>query len=339
MFKFRLKSIGMPTGLVLILAWAWMAQGCFQKGPADTVRVGLPDEPRTLNPWLASDVNSRSILRLIYQPLYQRDPETLALVPWLAAQLPVYDAGRRTYTIRLRSARWSDGRPLTAADVAFSGRLIKAFNLPGASHWRCVEHIETPDDHTVVFYLKQPYAAFINRTLQVSILPAHCWQPIADEARKMEKPLAWLLRRENRSPVGSGPFVLKQWHRGAYLYLERNPRFFGSGAIIAGRPLGPHIQGILIKFFGTTDVAMLALRKGTIDVYQQHIQPGYLEMLEQTPHVQVMVSEKSALYYMGFNTRRQPFNDVHLRRAVALLINKDFIVERLLQRQGTQMWS
>jgi len=338
----RIRSVKIVLPLICLLAALLMplvAQSCRNERMAGILRVGLPEEPRTLNVWLASDANSRSVLRMIYQPLYERNPETLEFVPWLAAELPVYDEAARTYTIKLRQATWSDGRPLTSEDVAFTGQLIKEFKPPESSHWKYVDRIETPDALTAVFHLKKPFATFMSRTLQVGIVPAHQWAPVAAAARKMEKPLAHLLRYENRNPVGSGPFMLKEWREGGYIYLERNPHFFGTGLTIAARTLGPYINGVLYKFFGTTDVAMLALRKGTIDIYQQHIQPGYLSLLEKEKNIEVITSEKSALYYLGFNTRRPPFDDVHLRRAGALLINKQFIVERLLQNQGTVMWS
>jgi len=341
--KSMLNNPTQNIGRWLLLLWVFMflltGQACRSERMADVVRVGLPDEPRTLNVWLASDANSRSVLRMIYQPLYERDPDTLEFVPWLASELPVYDPEALTYTVRLRQARWSDGQPLTSADVAFTGRVIMEFKPPDSSHWKYVTEIETPDAQTVVFHLKKPFATFLSRTLQVSIIPAHQWTPVVEAARSKEKPLAHLLRYENRTPVGSGPFTFKEWREGAYIYLERNPNFFGTGVTIAGRTLGPHINGILYKFYGTTDVAMLALRKGEIDIYQQHIQPGYLGILEKEKTIEVLTCEKSALYYLGFNARRPPFNDVNLRRAAALLINKDFIIERLLQNQGTIMWS
>lgn len=321
--------------MVLVLA----GQSCRQADMDGVVRIGLPDEPRTLNIWLASDANSRNILRQIYDPLYIRHPETLDFVPWLAAELPVYDNATKTYTIRLRSASWSDGRPLTAEDVVFTANTIKKFKTRGYSRWKSVTKIEARDPQTVVFHVKKPFATFLSRTLAVPIVPAHQWDPITQAASKHKKPGKTLRNHDIENPIGSGSFVLKQWRQGAYLYLEKNPRFFGTGKTIAGSTLGPHIQGLLFKIYATTDVAMLAIRRGDIDMFWQHIQPGYLAVLKQHEDIKTFASEKSALYYMGFNTRRPPFSDVQLRRATALLVDKDFIVDRLLQGQGTKMMS
>jgi ABC-type transport system substrate-binding protein len=304
------------------------------------LRIGLPEEPRTLNVWLASDAASRTVLRQIYQPLYEDDPETLEPVPWLAAALPVYDAAQLTYTITLRPAHWSDGTPLTSSDVAFTARMIQEFKIPMlSSRWKQIERIETPDAATIVVHLKKPLATFLSRTLEAAIVPAHQWEPIAQAARESAKPLAYLLNYNMKDPVGSGPFLFKQWRRGDYLYLQRNPHYFATGQTIADRKMGPYAEGLLFKVYGTTDVAMLALRQGDIDMFWQGIQPGYVAILKKNPHIKVFDSQKSALYYMGMNTRRPPFSDVHLRRAVALMIDKGFLVNRLLQGRGTQLFS
>ena len=95
---------------------------------ASIMKIGMKEEPKTLNIWLARDRWSLRVLSHIYQPLYYRDPKTLERVPWLAEALPVYDAGTLSYTVKLRPAKWSDGSELTSEDVAFTGNLIKEFN-------------------------------------------------------------------------------------------------------------------------------------------------------------------------------------------------------------------
>jgi peptide/nickel transport system substrate-binding protein len=137
--------------------------------------------------------------------------------------------------------------------------------------------------------------------------------------------------------VGTGPFVLKEWSRGAYLFLEKNRNFFGQGKNLAGYTLGPHIDGIIFKVFGTSDAAIMAIRKGDIDMFWWGIQPGYLQDLEGDKNIQTFTSDRSALYYLGFNVRKNPFNDVHLRQAIATLIDKDFIITRVLQGYGIKM--
>jgi ABC-type transport system substrate-binding protein len=307
---------------------------------ANMLKVGLLQEPKTLNIWRAGDRWSLKVLGLIYQPLYIRSPDTLKLIPWLAADKPVFDAESLSYTVKIRPAKWSDGTELTSADVAFTGRFIKEFRVPRyLSKWKFIKKIETPDKHTVKFYLEKPKAIFLTRTLTTPIVQEKEWTKIIEVARKAKKPLVTLLNHKIENPVGSGPFVLKDWRQGAYLFLQKNELFFGKGQKISDRLLGPYIDGIIFKIYGTSDAAILALKKGSMDMFYWGIQPGYIEDLKASPDIQLFNNERSALYYMGFNVRKPPFKDVNLRRVVATLIDEEFIISRILQGYGLRMYS
>jgi ABC-type transport system substrate-binding protein len=307
---------------------------------ANIIKIGLLQEPKSLNVWRATDRWSRRVLSRIYQPLYIREPKELKLIPWLAEGDPVYDPANLSYTVKIRPAKWSDGTEVTSEDVAFTGNIIKEFKVPrDYSRWSFVKKIETVDKRTVRFFLEKPKAIFLTRTLATSIVQKKEWEKVAEEARKGEKPLAGLLNHEVKTPVGVGPFAFKEWKRGAYIFLERNRHFFGQGKDIAGYVLGPHIDGIIFKVFGTSDAAIMALKKGSIDMFWWGIQPGYLEDLEGDKDIETFRNERSALYFLGFNLRKKPFSDVHFRHAVATLIDKDFIIKRILQGHGVEMHS
>ena len=325
---------------LVIATWGCVALLGSNVMAANIMKIGMKEEPKTLNIWMARDRWSLRVLSFIYQPLYYRDPETLDQVPWLAEALPVYDQATLSYTVKLRPAKWSDGSELTSEDVAFTGQLIKAFKVPRRNaYWKFIEKIETPDKRTVKFYLKEPMAVFLERTLATPIVQKKEWVKVAEEAKATEKPLASLLQHKVEKPVGSGPFVIKEQRGGAYLYMEKNKYFFGGGKTIAGRKLGPYIDGIIFKYYGTSDAAVLGLKKGSIDMYWWGIEPGYLEDLKKEKDIQLFSNERSALYYMGFNVRKLPFNDPNLRRAIATLVEKDFIITRILQGHGTKMTS
>jgi len=324
------------TGTVFVTIHATTSQS----HGANMLKVGLLQEPKTLNIWLASDAWSRKVLGQIYQPLYVRDPKTLEFVPWLAAEPAVFDAATLSYTVKMRPAKWSDGSELTAEDVVFTAGFVQEFKVPRySSMWTFVKSVEALDKHTVKFQLKEPKAIFLDRTLATPIVSKKEWAGVAEEARKTEKPLTTLLNHKIETPLGSGPFVLKEWRQGAYLFLERNPHFFGTGQTISGNKLGPFIDGMIFKIFGTSDAAIMALKKGDIDFFWWGVQSGYLDDLKKSNDIQLYTSEKSALYYMGFNLRKKPFDDVHLRHAVATLIDKEFIIDRILQGGGIQMHS
>ena len=331
------KALLLVTAVIMLLT---IHVSSMSASAANMIKLGLLQEPRTLNIWRAGDRWSLKVLGLIYQPLYIRSADTLKLIPWLAEGEPVFDPDTLSYTVKIRPAKWSDGTEFTSADVAFTGRFIKEFRVPRyLSKWKFIKKIETPDKHTVKFYLEKPKAIFLTRTLTTPIVQEKEWVKIIEAARKSKKPLAKLLNEKIKNPVGTGPFVLKDWRQGAYLFLQKNKFFFGNGQKISGRLLGPYIDGIIFKIYGTSDAAVLAIKKGSIDMFWWGIQPGYIEDLKASPDIELFTNDRSALYYMGFNVRKPPFNDVNLRRAVATLIDEDFIISRILQGYGLRMYS
>jgi ABC-type transport system substrate-binding protein len=190
---------------------------------ANLIKIGILEEPRTLNIWLASDSWSLKVLGQIYHPLYMREPKNLRLIPWLALEEPVYDGMSLSYTIKLRPAKWSDGSEFTSEDVAFTGNVIREFKIPRHySKWKFIKKIEVLDKRTVRFFLDRPRAIFLTRTLTTPIVQKKEWVEVAKKARQAKKPLMHLLNYKMERPVGTGPFVLEHWKQGAFLHLEKN---------------------------------------------------------------------------------------------------------------------
>ncbi len=313
---------------------------CQKSEKPSLLKVGLPEEPRSLNVWLGTDANSRRILSLIYQPLYTRHPETLDIIPWLAEKDPVFDAKALTYTVKLRKAKWSDGSDFTSKDVVFTRKLFFDFKIPRYySKWKTIKKLEAPDDHTLIFHLSKPSAIFLSRVLTAPIVSQKEWEQIASDALTKEKPLRSLQDHAIEKPLGTGPFMLDEHKEGAYIHMLKNPHFFGTGTTIAGHSLGPFVDSLLFKIYGTSDVAIMALKNGDVDYYWWDIQPGYIEDLKKQTMIDLFFNKKSALYYMGFNARKAPYNNRAFRQATATIIDKDFILTRILQNYGNPMHS
>ena len=308
------------------------------RGGEAVIKIGMKDEPKTLNPFRASDTWSRIVVTRFYEPLYTREPKTHKIIPWLAEGYPEYDEATNTAVVRLRRATWEDGSPLTAHDVVFTGSVIREFKVPRYYYaWRFIKEIEALDDCRVKFVLEKPMAIFMPRTLMTFIVQKKKWEPVVTEARKAEKPLRHLLAHEVTQPMSCGAFKFGKWARGAYVRIERNENFFATGMKIGGREVGPFVDGILFKFYGSMDSAILALKKGDIDYYWSSIQAGYLKDLEGDRRIKVFKNDKSGVYYLAFNVRKPPFSDKVFRQAAAYLIDKDFIVVRVLQKEGQRM--
>ena len=296
------------------------------------IKIGLPEEPKTLNVWAATDTWSNRVLNQILQPLYIREPKSLKLIPWLAAEDPIYDPATLSYTIKIRHSKWSDGSDFTSQDVAFTGRVIQTFRIPRfISNWEFIKKIETPDQHTVRFFLKEPKALFLSRTLTTPIVQKKQWAPICARAENAKDPLNLLLKESVAQPIGSGPFMFNNREKGKSLLVKKNPYFFGTGKNISGFKLGPYVDGIQFRFIDNVDAAVLGLFTGSIHMYWWGLQENYIHDLDSHKDITVFTNQKSALYYMGFNIRKKPFNDLYFRKAIALSIDKPFIIRRIVQ--------
>ncbi len=190
-----------------------------------------------------------------------------------------------------------------------------------------------------MFHLDKPSAIFMSRVLTAPIVSKKEWAAVAKEALTREKPLRSLQDHAVDLPLGTGPFMLTAYKKGAFIHMKKNPEFFGAGQTMGGHLLGPHVDDILFRVYGTSDVAILALKKGDIDYYWWDIQPGYISDLKEQNNVDLYFNKKSALYYLGFNLRKTPFDDIALRHAIATVVDKGFILTRILQDFGTPMHS
>jgi ABC-type transport system substrate-binding protein len=325
------------------------------------LKVGFLKEPRNFNLFRASDAWTKKMIRLFYQPLYLIDSNTLNLIPWLAEDQPIYDPDRKTVTFHLRQMQWDDGTEFTAEDVVFTAEVFKRFQIPRYyAYWKFVKKIEALDNRTVRMTMEKPMAVFRTRTLTSRIVQKRKWDLTA---RKADKRLIGVLENEKAegevdeealdsaleaaqrviqthavtSPTGLGPFSLKEWKKDAYILLQKNDRFFGQGMTVAGQKLGPYIDGVMFKIYGTLSEATLALKRGDIDFLWKGVSQALVEDLTQDPHIRVPMTLDSGYRYLGLNLRKAPMSDPAFRRALAFLIDKDFIVKRILHNHGQRL--
>ena len=143
-----------------------------------------------------------------------------------------------TFTIR-EDVKFSDGEPLTAADVAFTFDTALA-SANSEADLSMLERVEAPDDKTVVFHLTKPYNAFLYTLAVFGIVPEHCYEAGA----------------YGENPIGSGRYLLNQWDRGQQVILEANPDYYGKA---------PNIKTVIILFM-EEDAALAAAKAGEVDI-------------------------------------------------------------------------
>ena len=154
------------------------------------LKVAVLEEPNNLNPFQTSDIWTKKVTGLIYQPLYLVDQDNQTFIPWLAEDQPVYDPENGTVVFHLRETCWDDGAEFTAEDVVFTAKIFKKIQIPRYyPYWKFVEKIESPDNRTVRMTLAKPTAVFSRRGLTTFIVQKKKWEPLLREAEKQLKDL------------------------------------------------------------------------------------------------------------------------------------------------------
>ncbi|HYB85379.1 MAG TPA: peptide ABC transporter substrate-binding protein [Streptosporangiaceae bacterium] len=217
-------------------------------------RLGSASSIDSLNPFVAFNADAYSTFEYIYPYLVQYNPK-LQFVPDFARSWQESPDGK-TWTFHTQpNAKWSDGKPLTAADAAWTlSTSLKFQNGPTANSSGTVAHMvsaKAPNATTLVVTYKQPVANVLSQLQQVPILPEHIWAKYASGNGKA------LTTFTNPAPIVSGgPFILQKFTPKQIALFKRNPSFYGPK---------PHIEGLGLQFFQTYDAEITALKSGQLD--------------------------------------------------------------------------
>ncbi len=291
----------------------------------DTVRIGLYEEPDSLNPVISSMAFASDAFQLEYDGLIRYDAHAHP-VPDLAREIPTLQNGGisrdgKTLTFHLMpGAKWHDGVPLTSADVVFTWHALMnpANNNPTRIGYDRITAIDAPDPLTVRIHFSAPYppALYLFKDLnQGSILPKHLLDHYADLNRV----------RFNAEPVGSGPYIFKGWSHGSEMRFDANPHYF-RGA--------PHIAHVVLKFIRDQNTMLSELRSHEIDVYYD-VPPIQLDQVKGIEGVGLATTSTLHWEHIAFNTRRPPLDDVLVRRALCYATDLQALHEKVYRGLGT----
>src|SRR5690349_22357377 len=225
-------------------------------------RLGTSSTIDSLNPFVAFQSDAYTTFEYIYPTLVQYTP-ALKIVPNFARSWKTSPDGR-TWTFSLMpNAKWSDGKPLTAADAAWTfSTILKFADGATANSAGYVAHLKSataPNATTVVLTYSQPVANVLSQVQQVPIMPEHIWAQYATGSGKALKTF------QNNAPVVSGgPFILTKYTPKQVALFKKNPTFYGPK---------PHIDGFGLQFFQTTDAEITALKSGQLDGVEVPVAP------------------------------------------------------------------
>ncbi|MBY3040432.1 ABC transporter substrate-binding protein [Rhizobium laguerreae] len=294
--------------------------------------VTYKDDITTLDPAIGYDWVNWSMIKSLYSRLMDYAPGTPNPVPSLAESFTV-SADGLTYTFKLhKGVKFSNGREVVASDVKYSIEravdpktqgpgagffgAIKGFEDETGGKTTTLSGIETPDDSTVIFNLSRPDATFLH-VLAInfaSVVPKEAVEAAAGDFGK--------------KPVGSGTFILKDWTIGLQLVFERNKDYFVKGV--------PYIDSFKVEVGQEPLVALLRLQKGEVDIAGDGIPPAkFLEIKNSADGAQMIVDgEQLHTGYITLNTKVKPFDNVKVRQALNMAINKERIT-RILNGRAT----
>ncbi len=329
MLKNWLKISTIATTLAFMPEVAWSQDAPKQGGE---IIITYKDDIATLDAAIGYDWVNWSMIKSLYSRLMDYTPGTADLVPSLAESFEVSPDGM-TYTFKLRKGvKFTNGRELVASDVQYS--IARAVNPktqgPGAGFFGAIagfedvsggksgmlSGIEAPDSHTVVFKLSRPDATFLH-VLAVnfaSVVPKEAVEAAgADFGKK---------------PVGSGAFMLKDWVIGQKMEFVRNPDYFMANV--------PHIDKFTVEIGQDPLVALLRLQKGEVDIAGDGIPPAKFLEVKNSAEAPSMIVDGEQLHtgYVTLNTKVKPFDNVKVRQAVNMAVNKERIT-RLLNGRAT----
>lgn len=236
----------------------------------------------------------------------------------LATDMQVSEDGM-TWTVTIRDdVSFTDGEPLTAEDVAFTYNTVKANS--SVNDFTMLKEAEVVDETTVEFHMERPYSIWPYTMAIVGIVPEHAYGPTYGE-----------------NPVGSGRYILKQWDKGQQIIFEANPDYYGEA---------PKMKKVTILFMDE-DAAYAASMAGQVDLaytaasYSDQTIDGYrLLSYESVDNRGInLPAAPASTDAEGNAVGNDLTNDVRVRRAINIGIDREEMIENVLNGYGTAAYS
>ncbi len=277
--------------------------------------VARDSEPLTLNPIGASDNGSIFMIVQIFDTLVETRDAPVPQ-PGIAESWTVSDDSK-TWTFTLRpGVKFSNGADVTCDDVKFS---IDRFaddkiNVSYGGFGSSIESTACTDPSTFVIQLNRVEGAFLDylSTFIPSIVPKAVVEEMGEEAFAQK-------------PVGSGPFMVEEWVRGERLVLARNPYYWKDGQ--------PYLDKITVEYVPDENTRMLRVESGEANIATE-VPYAQIERIEALDGVHVQIEDVMAWDAIWFNSRKEPFGDPNVIRALNYATPKEAMLQSLMRGAG-----
>ncbi|MDF9826037.1 oligopeptide transport system substrate-binding protein [Ereboglobus sp. PH5-10] len=317
---------------ILLLCLSAVCFAVSAAGQQKILRAGNGDEPQDLDPQVISGSVEHRLACALFEGLVNNSPDDLGVIPGVAERWDVSDDGL-VYTFHLRAdAKWSNGEPVTANDFVRSyARMLSPklateyaymlFLLKGATDYYTGKTgnfstvgARAPDERTLVLTLERPAPFFL------SALTHYAWFPVPLSVIEKFGPVDAKGSRWTRpgNLVGNGPFVLTEWKQNQIISTRRSPTYWDRETV--------KLDGIDFYPVTQSDNEERMYRAGQLDITYD-FPPQKIPSYKRSPDSHLRIDPYCGVYFYRFNTKRKPFDDVRVRRAFALAINRERLVK------------
>lgn len=282
-----------------------------ETGTKSTVKMAVSSEPDNLNPMLSSATDTSAIMMNVYEGLLSFDSEG-SFIPALAESYEIADGGL-TYRFTLKEGiTFHNGEEFDSGDVKYTYETLAGLNGEAPLNQTlsaALASVETPDAHTVELKLKQADAGFLSK----------CIISIQEEGYSDDSTV----------PVGTGPYKFKEYIQGQKIVLEKNPDY----KTIESRT--PEIDTVEFRIMTDSSAVLMALKSGDLDIAS--IDARNAEALGDG--FQTIEGPQNMVQLFALNNSVAPLNDVRVRQAICMAVDKDEIIQTVMDGHGTRLES
>ena len=310
-----LDRSGAALGLLLGAPAVLRAQQAAQPQRGGVLTAVHWPEPTVLNTAVNSGFAAAFISTKILEGLVEYDRKGKP-VPQLAESWSVSPDGLAV-TFKLRGGvKWHDGNAFTSDDVKFSVEIWKKYHSRGRLIYANVTQIDTPDPLTVTLRLSAPAPAIMAslNSFTSPVMPRHIYEG-----------KDFLSNPASQHPIGTGPWTFKEWQRGSYIILDRNPNYWQAGR--------PYPDRLVVRYLPDPAARSAVLETGEAQLgAQTPVALNDVRRLAALPHIGTTTDGYeyfAPIVTMQFNNARPPFDNVLVRKAVAFAMNRELIVRNV----------
>ena len=296
-------------------------------------KINLGQAPTTLNALSSSDAYASAVQAYIIEGLLTRNSDTREWEPALAKEWSIAKDGK-SFEFTLRDGvKWHDGKPLTIEDVKFSFDAImdpkdtyKTAHLK--PYYENIKSAEITGANKIKFTVGTPYFNNFTVVAGLSVVPMHLYK---NPSKAQEKVL-------NKTLIGTGPYMLKEFDRSKRIVLTANPNWWGK---TAPNMKGMHnFQTITMRFIQDSTISIRSLENGDVDYLdlqpEEYVQKAVGPKWGKSVHkVKTQNKEVSGYAFVGFNLTNPIFKSVKTREAIVSLFDRKKMIEKLLFNMST----